>query len=145
MYANGRGVPKDGTEAFNWYRKAVDQYRKAADRGDAAAQVELGNMYKYGQGVAQNYAETAKWYRKAADRGDAKAQFDLGRMYEEGQGVPQDYLYAHMWFNLAAAHQPGWAKGPRDLAVTSRDAVAAKLTPVQIAEAQRRAREWKPQ
>ena len=81
-----------------------------------------------------------KWYGKAADQGNAEAQFDLGRMYEKGQGVPQDYLYAHMWFNLAAAGFSAWDKR----AVNGRDALAAKMTPAQIAEAQRLAREWKP-
>jgi hypothetical protein len=41
-----------------------------------------------------------------------------------------------MWFNLAAAQY--------EFAATSRNAVASKLTPAQIAEAQRLAREWKP-
>ena len=35
MYASGRGVPKDETEADKWYRKAMEQYRKAAGNGDA--------------------------------------------------------------------------------------------------------------
>ncbi len=47
-----------------------------------------------------------------------------------------------MWFNLAASH---FALGPyRDLAVEGRDTVATGMTPAQIAEAQRLAREWKP-
>ena len=45
MYANGRGVPKDYTEARKWYRKAADQ-------GHAEAQYKLGLMYAAaGQGV----------------------------------------------------------------------------------------------
>jgi len=51
--------------------------------------------------------------------------------------VPQDYAQAHKWFNLAAA------SGDAD-AVSNRDRVAAKMTPAQIAEAQRLASEWKP-
>jgi hypothetical protein len=58
-------------------------------------------------------------------------------MYVDGHGVPQDYVQAHMWFNLAGAS--GVAK-----ALKNRDTVAAKMTPAQIAEAQRLAREWKP-
>ena len=56
--------------------------------------------------------------------------------------MPQDYTQAHMWFNLAAANLP---KEARDIAVRNRDRVAAKMTPAQIAEAQKLAREWKPQ
>jgi uncharacterized protein len=58
-------------------------------------------------------------------------------MYGAGLGVPQDYALAHMWVNLAAAG------GHKD-AVKNRDIVAAKMTPAQIAEAQKLAREWKP-
>jgi protein involved in temperature-dependent protein secretion len=58
-------------------------------------------------------------------------------MNEEGWGVPQDYVVAHMWFDLLAAQ--GDFK-----AANERDKVAANMTPDQIAEAQRLARDWKP-
>jgi len=82
------------------------------------------------------------WFRKAADRGNAPAQYSLGLMYAKGQGVPQDFTQAHTWFNLAASHAE--AAGTRDAAVEARDLAAAKMTPSQIAEAQRLAREWVP-
>jgi len=63
-------------------------------------------------------------------------------MYHKGEGVPQDYVQAHLWFNLAASTLKEPKK--REIAVSSRDLVAAKMTPAQIAEAQRLAREWKP-
>ena len=94
-------------------------------------------MYALGHGVAQDYAEAAKWYRKAAEQEDALAQSALGNMYRLGVGVAQDYVQAHMWFNLAAT------QGHKN-AVKLRDLVASKMTRDQIAEAQRRAREWKP-
>jgi TPR repeat protein len=78
-----------------------------------------------------------KWYRLAADQGYAHAQYNLGIMYAKGQGVPQDYVKAHMWFNLSAA------QGEQD-AAEHRDKVAQRMTPAQIAEAQKLAREWKP-
>ena len=64
-------------------------------------------------------------------------------MYEHGQGVPQDYVSAHMWLNLAAAPQ-ATDSAARDQAAKERDMLAAKMTPAQIAEAQRIASEWKP-
>jgi TPR repeat protein len=91
-------------------------------------------------------AEAVKWYRKAADQGYASAQWGLGEMYYAGRGVPQDYVLAHMWLNLAATAL-GLAVGGRTafgLAASDRDKVAAKMTPAQIAEAQKLAREWKP-
>ena len=62
----------------------------------------------------------------------------LGLLYERGQGVPQDYVQAHMWLNLAASHEK--ISG----AVEDRDKLASKMTPAQIAEAQKLAREWNP-
>jgi TPR repeat protein len=53
-------------------------------------------------------------------------------MYRHGHGVPQDYVRAHMWYNLAAS---------RGLDAFWRNAMAAKMTPAQIAEAQRLASE----
>ncbi len=63
-------------------------------------------------------------------------------MYGKGLGVPQDYVQAHMWSNLAAS---GYIPGKtRDQSVKDRDIVAEKMTPAQIAEAEKLAREWKP-
>ncbi len=44
-----------------------------AEKGDAEAQYELGEMYEKGQGIEQNYAKALEWYRKAAEQG-VKAQ-----------------------------------------------------------------------
>ena len=83
-----------------------------------------------------------KWYRKAAEQGVALAQYNLGFMYSKGRGVPQDYVQAHMWYNLAASRLPPGTG--RDMTVKNRDKAAKYMTPAQIAEAQRLAREWKP-
>ena len=130
MYATGRGVAQEYGEAILWYRTAADQ-------GNASAQFNLGLMYTTGRGVAQDYGEAAKWYRKAAAQGHADAQYNLGVMHFHGRSVLQDYVLAHMWFNLAAS------RGQEE-AVKGRDAVASRMTPDQIAEAQRLAREWRP-
>jgi len=122
--------------------QAVAWYRKAADQGEADAQYLLGATYEKGRGVAQDFAQAAAWYRKAAGQGDADAQFILGFMYEKGEGVPQDYAQAHMWYNLTASRAPD--AETRALAARGREDIAAKMTPDQIAEAQRMAREWKP-
>ena len=170
QYFHGQGVPQDYAEAVKWYRRAAEQgkaaaqsnlgflynvgqgvpqdyamamkwYRKAAEQGHADAQYNLGVIYAEGVGVSQDYAEAVEWYRKAAEQGFARAQYNLGDAYFKGQGVPQDYVLAHMWLNLAASA----LEGPmRHLCVMSRDSVASKMTPAQIAKAQRLAREWKP-
>jgi hypothetical protein len=91
--------------------------------------------------VPQDYAEAVRWYRKAADQGYLNAQTILGFMYAQGQGVPQDYAEAHMWLNLAASRASG--ENQKKYA-EARESIAKKMTSQQIAEAQRRAREWKP-
>lgn len=119
------------------YSTAVQLWRPLADHGDASAQHNLGGMYYNGHGVPQDYAEAVRWFRLAADQGYARAQYDLGVTHAEGRGVPQDYVQAHVWFNLSAA------QGYKD-AVRNRDAIVQRMTPAQIAEAQKLAREWKP-
>ena len=84
--------------------------------------------------MLQDYAEAVKWYRLAAAQGFAPAQANLGVMYAKGQGVPMDDVRAHMWFNLAAV------KGDTS-AAKNRDIAASKMTPQQMAEAQKLARE----
>ena len=130
MYANGEGILQDDKEAVKWFRKAAEQ-------GDASAQYNLGVMYNNGRGIPQDYEEAIKWYRKAAEQGYASAQFNLGVTYGNGEGVVQDYVTAHMWYNLAGARGSEKAR-------EYRDSIAKNMTPVQIAEAQRLAREWKP-
>ena len=135
MYDKGRGVPRDYAKALQWWRKAAEQ-------GVAGAQYNLGIMYDTGRGVPQDYAEAARWYRKAAGQGDATAQFNLGFMYSNGRGVPQDYVQAHMRYNLAASRFPPGVN--RDKSVSNRDIIAKTMTPAQLSEAQKLAREWKP-
>ncbi len=137
MYHNGQGVPQDYTQAVKWYRLAAEQ-------GHPLAQYGLGLMYANGQGVPQDYTQAIKWFRLAAEQGYASAQYHLGLMYATGEGVPQDYVEAHKWLNLAAARFSASEKEDRQKAVNNRDVVAGIMTPAQVAEAQRLAREWKP-
>lgn len=81
--------------------------------------------------------EALTQWRAAADAGDGRAMLALGQRYQQGLGVLQDYVEAHMWFNLAASRGEAAALGERD-------AVAAKMTPAQIAAAQQRAAAWRP-
>lgn len=127
MYNNGEGVPQD-------YRQAVDWFNRAAVLGYAPAQSSLGVKFEKGQGVKRNYSEAVRWYRFGAEQGYAMAQYRLGRMYVLGQGVRRDYTEAFAWFKIAAG------QGIED-AATARDAIAARLTPKQLADAARKARE----
>ena len=89
-----------------------------------------------------DYMAAYRLWLPLANQGDASAQFNLGLMYNKGQGVPKDYVQAHKWFNLSTANNP--EKINREKGVAGRDLVAGKMTPAQIAEAQKLARVWKP-
>ena len=86
---------------------------------------------------AGRHGEALSAWRAAADRDDARAMLALGRLFIEGLGAPQDYVRAHMWLNLAASRGDA-------AALTERDALAARMTPAQVAVAQERAAAWRP-
>lgn len=71
----------------------------------------------------------------AADDGDAEACHALGVAYSTAAGTLRDLVEAHKWFNLAAMYgqeEAGWCRSD----------IAAEMSAREIAEAQRRAREW---
>jgi TPR repeat protein len=127
QYDKGQGVPQDYKKALNWYTKAAEQ-------GYADAQIKVGVMYFYGRSVSQNYNEAIKWYKRAAFQGSALAQFILGEMYYEGKGVIEDFVEAYKWTLLASMNG-------QDVSELKR-ALTGKMTYAQIAEAQRRAKEF---
>ncbi len=129
LYYKGQGVNRD-------YAEAARLFRLAAEQGDPYAQSNLAYMCEHGEGIPQNYREAAQWYLKAAEQGNIQAQFFSGRLYEKGQGVPQDDVTALSFYILASAR--GDAR-----ATNERDRLTVWLSPDQVAEAQRRAREFK--
>jgi uncharacterized protein len=129
LYDEGQGVPQNYGQAKQWFEKA-------AEKGHAGAQVNLGTLYLLERGVPQSDQMALFWFRRAAGQGDAVAFAKLGLMYAQGRGVPRDFIQAHMWYNLAGAN------GERR-AAAERDTLATRMTPAQIAEAQKLAREWK--
>ena len=148
MYDQGQGVPQDYVQALKWFQLVAGQ-------GHATGQHNLGVMYRDGQGVSQDHVEALKWFQLAAGQGHATGQFNLGVMYANkafgwvarlrailGLGVSQDGVQAYKWFDLATSRFPPGED--HDRAVESRDWVAALMTPDQIAEAGKLAREWKP-
>ncbi len=95
------------------YQKGFDAY----DRGD--------------------YDTALKEWRPLAERGNEAAQANLGLMYAKGQGLAQNYIQAYMWETLAAAQ--GNENASKGLEILEK-----KMSPAQLAEAQRLAREWMP-
>ena len=80
----------------------AEDFREAAERGDAEAQFALGRCYEEGRGVAQDFAEAFAWYEKAANQRHAGAQHMMGTCYAYGIRVSPDYRQAIAWFERAA-------------------------------------------
>ncbi len=112
------------------YEAAMAAWLPLAEDGDPFAQFNIGIMYRQGNGVEQNDREAVRWYRAAAEQGHGNAQFNLAYMYATGKGVTKDNLQSHMWFSMAASSET-----PR--AAITRDKVAKRLTPEELAESKR--------
>jgi uncharacterized protein len=127
------------------FAAALAVWKPLAAEGNAEAQTLLGAMYWQGEGVPRDLHEAARWYLKAAEQGYARAQNDIGFMYGFGEGVPpRDDVQAHMWLTLAIDRYTDKNKERREQAIKDRATLAARMTSAQLAEAERRARDWKP-
>lgn len=84
------------------FETAMSLFRAAAKDNYAYAQILIGYMYRYGEGVAPNGGEAVRWYRKAAEQGDMTAQYDLGLMYWEGKAVTKSDSQAKRWLRMSA-------------------------------------------
>ena len=135
----GEGWSADFHKGLNAYKNkdyatALREWKPLAEQGNADAQYNLGVMYEWGEGVPQDYKTALKWYTLAAEQGNAGAQGNLGTMYAFGTGVLKDYVYAHMWGNIAAMNG-------NELGGKLRETFEKQMTPSQIEEAQKLARE----
>lgn len=99
-------------QAERWYNKI----RKAAEKGNADAQYQLGEDYQLGFSnlydnftIDQNeelanfwYLKAAKSYQKLAEQGDPVVQTKLAEMYSSGKGVEYDPDESVFWYRLAS-------------------------------------------
>jgi TPR repeat protein len=79
---------------------------------------------------------TLEALRAQAERGDADAQLELGILYEFGFHLPDNKAPALAWYRLAA--EQGHAK-----AAARHDALKAKMTPAELAAAERLYETWR--
>ncbi len=107
LHEHGLGVPRN-------LQSAVESYRKAAEAGDARAQMNLGRMYLEGSGVGRDPVEARKWFELAVRHGELVAQHYIQemQMHEEltpGQEAEADqkagsYIEQHGVVSSPAAH-----------------------------------------
>ncbi|KAF9333316.1 hypothetical protein BGZ91_011299, partial [Linnemannia elongata] len=89
--------------------KHVAKTMMNARLGHNKSLIALGDMYRDGRGVRQDYKAAMNRYKKAADVGYAEAQCNIGQLYYNGQGVACDHYEAFRWYTLAA--NQGYARG----------------------------------
>ena len=89
-----------------------------------------------GKGVQRNNEKAFFLYQEAAESDYVKAQYALGIMYKEGVGVAQNYILAQKWFIIAAERYRHAG------AFRERNELIKKMSPEQIADAQKLATDW---
>jgi uncharacterized protein len=96
----GRADVATGVEAWEAgdHSRALSEWRPLASRGDATAQFNMGQAYRFGRGVPADAAIARSWYEKAAQQGHQQAQAALGLLlYQTG-----DRKTAIYWIRKAA-------------------------------------------
>lgn len=129
-YFNGLGVARDPVEANTQWMLAerggnaeasfmlgfvcmmtndvemgVYHWEKAAKKGHAKAQANLGRCYESGIGVQINIPYAVELFQKAAYAGNPEGQYNLGVCYYEGKGIARNYTRAVDLFRKAAAKE----------------------------------------
>lgn len=102
-YTNGNGVPHDAQEALEWFRKAANQ-------GNADAQIIIGIAYASGKitpatnktAIEQNGRKAVDLSQKAADQRNKIAEYLLATAYAKDQSLPQEPEKAFMWAKKSA-------------------------------------------
>ncbi|KAG0279566.1 hypothetical protein BGZ96_001925 [Linnemannia gamsii] len=91
------------------YGVAMECYIKAVELGYMVALYNIGLLYEFGRGVAQDELKATEWYDKFLkyslediEQGDMESQFVLAKMYRNGRGVPKDEAKAMEWYAKAA-------------------------------------------
>ena len=110
-------------------------YRKAADQGFLASQMNLIGMYHEGLGIPKDNLMAFEWFKDLAVKGHVIAQYRLAEMYYQGENTDKDYIEAYAWSGIVAAH--GFKP-----AEEIRDKTEAQLNKVKLQEARTLEREY---
>jgi len=139
---------QSSNDAF--YANLVGTTRSKAMKGDASAQFMLGDYYLSGYGpILKDQPEGMRWLRKSAEHGYYPAMLILAKNYEKGIGVVKDDSEAYVWHWLSVEAMdpsntlpPGKPMTPeiRDAFSKEREAIAKRLSPLVLQQAQARAR-----
>ena len=86
------------------YATGYSMFEYAATLGNTPAQLELGEVFFYGElGMEQNYAMALDWFNIALEANEPEAMYWIGKIYYYGDDtVPVDKATAAAWFQMAA-------------------------------------------
>ena len=122
---------KENNSQSDWYDiLSVGDYGVEFDK----AEREIFN-YSFECYSKEAYNEAYDGFDDLAQKGSPVCQYFLGVMCLRGCGALQDFVMAHFWFNLAASR--GHRKARNHL-----EKLTNTMSPEQVAEAQRMARDW---
>jgi TPR repeat protein len=105
----GASLPIGGAESPDAKVPSVPaKLRKAAEAGDAAAQLAVGRgLYAHALRKGGDVVDALPWIEKSATSGNIMAQFAAGALYVDGtHGVPDDRVKAQAWFAKGVAQLP---------------------------------------
>lgn len=130
MYERGEGVTRDLSKA----RRLTE---RAATLGSREAQHNLG-VYYVDEGPGRDLTKAADSFKRAARRGLADSQYNLAAMAEQGNGIPKNEREAYFWYSVAGKN------GDSDASKKASE-LAARLTPAQKTEEDRRISSFRPE
>ncbi len=165
-FAEGRGLAPSQAQALAWFQRAAMHgfapaqfrlahllergvgtgtdmerakvwYRRAAEQGHVKAMHNLAVLLARRDGNAPDYATAATWFREAAERGLTDSQYNFGVLCEMGLGVPKSLPEAYKWLALAV-------RGGDQEATGRLQQIKTRLTPGEIAAAERQVADWRP-
>lgn len=90
--------------------EAAKLFLRAAQKGSAKAQFQVGELFRSGKVFDQNDVEAMKWFVRAADGGNLDGIYWIARMYEDGKGVEKDHKKAAEWLMRGAAKGDSWSQ-----------------------------------
>lgn len=168
-YDTGDGAPRSGSKALKYYRMAAEQgyaeaqnslasglqadkkyaealgwYEKAAAQGHALATNNLGYLYYFGLGVAQNRKRGMEYYTRAAELGWAEAMWNLANVYGAGTVGRVDMLSACVWTLRARKYADPADESLQAMTFSALPYLSRTLPAADMDECRQRASAWAP-
>jgi tetratricopeptide (TPR) repeat protein len=120
----------------------ADRYQRAAERGDAAAQMYMGAIFSAGIGRPQSDRDAFLWFSQAAEAGNSQAQLILSGLYAIGRGVQKSNVDAYKWALIGASGRN--STEDRNGAQQLMAQLARRMNESEIASAKSQADRWRP-